>query len=105
MVSSPKEGRILLALQAIKPHGKLSIRQAAKAYSIPYSTLHHRRDGLPSQHDIRPNSTKLTRLEEETILQVALNKDARGLSPRLADVEDIANRLLAERGEKPVSKH
>jgi hypothetical protein len=105
MVSSPKEGRILLALQSIKPSGKLSIRQAAKAYNIPRSTLQHRRDGLPPRHDIRLKSTRLTSVEEETILQFILDKDTRGLSLRLADVEDMANQLLAERGEKPIGKH
>lgn len=105
MVSSPKEGRILLALQAIKPYGKLGIRQAAKLYNIPYTTLRHRRDGLPSRRDIRLKSIRLTPLEEETILQLILDKDTRGLSPRLADVEDMANQLLAERGEKPIGKH
>jgi hypothetical protein len=39
----------------------------------------------------------LTDLEESVIVQYILNLDSRGFPPRLSGVEDMANRLLAER--------
>ena len=34
-----QEGRILVAIQAIENQEKLSIREAARIYDIPFSTL------------------------------------------------------------------
>jgi hypothetical protein len=48
------------------------------------------------------NLRKLSDLEEQTIVQYILNLDMRGFSPRLCGVEDMANRLLAEREMPPV---
>jgi hypothetical protein len=36
---SNQEGRILLAMQALKLHQFTSVRAAAKAYDIPHTTL------------------------------------------------------------------
>ena len=83
MESSSQESRILLALQAIKPRGNLSIRGAAKVYNVPYATLRDRRDGKPAREDIIPNSRKLTELEEETLVQHILDLDSRSFPPRL----------------------
>jgi hypothetical protein len=105
MESTSTEGRILLALQSIKPQGNLSVRQAAKAYNVSRTTLQYRRVGRPSRRDITPNSTKLTPLEEEAIVQYVLDLDTRGLPPRLSDVEDMANRLVVVRADEPVGKH
>jgi hypothetical protein len=43
-------------------------------------------------------------LEEEAIVEYILDLDLRGFPPRLVNVEDMANLLLAERGIKKVSK-
>ena len=40
-----QEGRILLAIQAIKKQEKLLIREAARIYNIPYITLYTRLRG------------------------------------------------------------
>jgi hypothetical protein len=50
------------------------------------------------------NSRNLTSLEEDTIIQYILDLDARLYPPRLIGVEEMANRLLAERGAPPVGK-
>ena len=44
--------------------------------------------------DIKPNCLKLTKVEEETIVQYIFNRDSRGFSPWLANIEDIVNYLL-----------
>ena len=48
---------------------------------------------------------KLTSTEELVIVQHILKLDERGYPPRLADVEDMANSLLAERHQLPVGKN
>jgi hypothetical protein len=97
MQSSSQESRILLALQAIKPQGNLSIRRAAKVFNVPYATLRDRRDGKPARQDIMPKSQRLTELEEETLVRHILDLDSRSFPPRLSGVEDMANKLLCER--------
>ena len=47
----------------------------------------------------------LTKDEEEVIVQHILKLDERGYPPRLSDVEDMANSLLAERQQRPVGKN
>ena len=57
-----------------------------------------------SRRDKAPNSRNLTVLEESTIIKYVLDLDARSFPPRLYEVEDIANRLLAERDALKVGK-
>jgi hypothetical protein len=47
---------------------------------------------------------KLTEMEEEIIVLHIFDQDARGFSPRLAEVEDIANYLLEAWGGERVEK-
>ena len=60
---------------------------------------------MASRRESVPNSRKLTDLEEQTIIQYVLDLDSRSFPPRLSDVEDIANKLLADRDAPPVGKH
>ena len=48
---------------------------------------------------------RLTSTEEEVIVQHVLKLDERGYLLRLTDVADMANSLLAERGQPPVGKN
>ena len=48
---------------------------------------------------------KLKKLKEDVIVARILDLDARGIGAIRAIVEEIANNLLAARGEGPVSKH
>ena len=91
------EGGIQLAVQAIKRDATLSQRRAAKIYRVPQSTISDRLAGASPRHDCAPNSTKLTSTEELVIVQHILKLDERGYPPRLTNVEDMANSLLAER--------
>jgi hypothetical protein len=99
-----QEARIILAIEAIRTSKQLSCRAAAKIYNVPLSTLNARINGRTPRHDIRANSTKLTPIEEEVIIQYILDLDSRGFAPRLAGVEDMANLLLNSRGGKYVGK-
>lgn len=96
------ENQLILALQAMEKDTALSIRAAAKIYSINHSTLARRRRGQTFRRDSIPNLQKLTDLEESMIIQYILDLDARSFPPRLCSVEDMANRLLADRDAPPV---
>jgi hypothetical protein len=57
-----------------------------------------------SRRDKAPNLRNLTVLEESTIIKYVLDLNTRSFPPRLYKVEDIANRLLAERDAPKVGK-
>ena len=104
MESVSKESRLLLAIQSIKKRDGTSIREAARIYNVSQTTLRARMNGRSARQDLQPNSTRLTKLEEEAMVWHVLDLDLRGFSPRLADVEDIANLLLADRNTGRVGK-
>ena len=54
--------------------------------------------------ETKANCLKLTKLEEEVIVQYILDLDNRGFGPRLASVEDMANYLLEAQGRNRVGK-
>ncbi len=97
-----KEGQLLLAKSAIDRGQIRSNRRSAAIYGIPASTLLDRRNGKPSRRDCEPNSKKLTKLEEEVIIQHILDLDTRGFAPSYRAISDMANHLLSARGGAPV---
>jgi hypothetical protein len=100
-----KEGKISLALLAIEKDQIQSERKAVRTYEAVRTTLQRRRAGIPSRRDCTPNSKLLSDLEEDVIVQHILDLDSRGFGPRPAGVEDMANRILAERGGRNVGKN
>jgi helix-turn-helix, Psq domain len=98
------EARIILAIEAIQTSKKLSCRKAAKIYNIPETTLRDRMNGRTTLSERRPAVQKLTEMEEEIIVQYIFDQDSRGFSPRLTDVEDMANYLLDARRAKHIGK-
>lgn len=105
MSKQTKESRIILAIEAIRSSKNLSRRRASIIYDVPESTLRDRMNGRPSQRESTPKSRKLTNLEESVIIQYILDLDSKGFPPRLSGVEDMANRLLAERDAGRVGVH
>jgi hypothetical protein len=67
--------------------------------------VQHRRDGKRYRRDCELNSKRLTKLEEEVIIQRILDESLRGVPPSKLHVRDMADRLLRERGEKPTGKN
>jgi hypothetical protein len=61
--------------------------------------------GQTAKADSYNGRSNLTKLEEEVIVQYALDQDSRGFSLRIADVGDIANLLLQKRGARRVGKN
>ena len=103
--STYNEGTLYLAIQATKAAEPDSTRHASRAFAVPRTTLRDRRAGKPSRRDTEPNSKKLKKLEEDVIVARILDLDAQGIGATRAIVEEIANNLLAARGEGPVGKH
>ena len=97
-----QEGRILLAIQAIKKQEKLSIREAARIYDIPHTTLYARLRGRQNRVELRANSFKLTEIEENSLKKWVISIDVRGAAPRPTIVQEIANLLLATRRTTPI---
>jgi hypothetical protein len=100
-----KESDLQLAIQALKQDANLTVPRAATIYRVSESTLRRRRAGTLSRRDSKVNSIKLTSTEQRVIVQHVLKLDERGYPPRLTDVEDMANSLLAERNQPPVGKN
>jgi hypothetical protein len=99
--AASQEGKILLALSDLKEGRINSIRAAAKLYELPYTTLHARTEGRMSRVDKRPTGHKLTQLEEDSLTEWIISMDSRGAAPRPVTVGEMANILLAARGNLP----
>ena len=97
--SIEQEGRILLAIQAIKNQELSSVALAARTFNIPRSTLRDRLSGHTQRSITRANSHKLTQIEEESLKKWILSMDARGSAPRPSTVREMADLLLAARGD------
>ncbi|SCO92528.1 related to transposase [Fusarium oxysporum] len=93
-----------LALRALQNDPNLGLRPAARLYQVDYYALRRRQKGIQSRRDTIPNSRRLSDLEEQIIVQFILDLDSRGFPPRLRGVEEMANRLLADRDASPVGK-
>jgi hypothetical protein len=72
---------------------------------VPERTIRRRRDGTRSRRDCEPNAKRLTKLEEEAVVLRILEESDRGLSSSKADVQDMADKLLRERGGDAVGKN
>jgi hypothetical protein len=57
------------------------------------------------RRDYKANSKILTKLEEEVIIKFIIKLDAKGFSPTLAAVRDMANTLLAKHSATAVGRN
>jgi hypothetical protein len=104
MLQANNEANLLLALQVCQNDPNLSLRRAAKIYDVDHQRLSDRNHGIQARATIIPNAWMLSDLEEQTIIQFILDLDTRGFPSRMRDVEEMANRLLADRDASPVGK-
>jgi hypothetical protein len=93
------EGRIALAMQAIKQGHISSVRAAAQTYDVPKSTLRRRVKGIEARRDSIPLNRKLTTIEESTLVEWILSMDQRGLPVRSDSIRQMANLLLQKRSQ------
>ena len=99
------EADVQLAVSDISRRQIKSIRRAEKVYKVPKTTIRRRRDGTRSRRDCEPNQKRLTKLEEEAVILRILEESDRGLPSSKADVRDMADKLLRERGGDAVGKN
>jgi hypothetical protein len=100
--SAQNEGKIELAISDLKNGRIRSIREAARIYTIPRTTLQDRLHGVPFQHAIRASNHKLTQSEEDSLVKWVLDLTRRGLPPRHCLVRDMANYFLSQHGDQRV---
>ena len=100
--STEQEGRVLLAIEAIQKKQIPSIKEAARQFSVPYTTLSDRLHSYSNRSDIHANNHKLSKLEEQSLLKWIISMDSRGAAPRQSHVREMANILLVERGSTPI---
>jgi hypothetical protein len=98
-----QEGRILLAISALKNNQIRNISEAARVYNVPRTTLRRRLDGHIFRPEARANGHKMTQNKEESLIRWILYMDQRGAAPRPSHVQEMANILLTKRG-LPVSQ-
>jgi hypothetical protein len=96
--SLSREDRLMLALRDIQSNPQLSQQRAAAIYNVPESTLCTQRARTASQRNTHPNSSRLTRHKEDTIIQYTKRVAARGFAPTLSYVREMADQLLAAHG-------
>ena len=94
------EGKIDLAIDAIKNKKIKSVHAAARLYEVPYQTLHHRLEGRLSRASIRANGLRLSYTEEEAIKNWIISLSKRGANPRLSCIQAIADYLLSKHGSQ-----
>ena len=70
-----KEARILMAIDAIRSGREKSIRSSAIAYTVPISSIATRINGIIPRNECRPNSTILSKIEEDVVLKYLLDRD------------------------------
>ena len=63
-----QEGRIELAIHAIRSGQISSVRKAAKTYDVPRSSLQYRISGRVARQEIVPPTQKLTPTEELVLI-------------------------------------
>ena len=95
---------ILLALQVYKNDLKLSLRRTAKFYQVNHTTLLCRHNSVQARANTITKPCKLSNLEEKIVIRYIRDLNLRGFPLRLGGVEEIANRLLADRDVSPIGK-
>ena len=104
MSNQSKEAKIVMAIKALECDQKLKVRKAAQIYDVPHSTLRDRISGKTSVTNCALEKRLLNELEEKVLVQHIIDLDNRGFSPRLKDVEDMANSILASRYGPSIGK-
>ena len=92
-----KEGRKVLALQALQKGQVSSARHAARLYKVPKTSLTDRLRGRATRVELRANNHKLTKTEEQALIQWILSMDERGYPLRICAICNVAKLLLKQR--------
>jgi hypothetical protein len=94
--SAEQEGRVELAIKALRKYEIRTITDAARQFNVLCITLCNRVSGCGYHAATRANSHKLTQNEEDSLKQWILSLDARGAAPWHDIVCEMANILLSK---------
>jgi hypothetical protein len=89
-----QEGRIQLAIQALKKSEIPSCRRAAAIFDVPESTLRGRVKGQQFQAELRGHKHRLTETQEDALIKWIISRDKRGVPPRHSHVREMAEIVL-----------
>ena len=105
MASTFNKHQLQLVCQTFEKDSQLNIYKIIRFYNIPRITLSVRIKGRSIYIDVIVNSQKLTALKEEVVVQEVFDLDLQGFLPRIYNIKDIANRLLAIRNATYIGLH
>ena len=88
------EEKLIITLETVKYDASLSIRRATETYQVDRKTLSNRRAGMSSRRDTNPNRSKLTKLEEYSLVIRIRDLYLRESALCYAEVRDMADQLL-----------
>jgi hypothetical protein len=100
-----REDRIVLAVDFLKSDASISVRSVAARFYIPESTLQSRRARTTARRDTPPNSLKITKSKEDSLVRRIRDLSLRGFAPPFTQVRSMADQLLAARGGTQVSNN
>jgi predicted HTH domain antitoxin len=103
-----QEGRIQLAIQALKKRKISSARRAAEVFNMPRSTLRDCLKGHDFQAELRNHKFQLSKNQEEALVEWIINRDTRGVAPRVSHVQQIGYLILQKDSlipPKPLNKN
>jgi hypothetical protein len=100
-----RESMLQSALADLESGKYTSIRQAAKAYNIPRSTLANRQHGKPPRNVAHEQQQRLTPAQEEFLTEWILEQDLQGYTPSHTRIREMAARILRMNGDvEPLGK-
>jgi predicted HTH domain antitoxin len=81
-INPQQEGRLVLAINALKKGQITSVCKASRLYDVPRATLQDRLRGCTERESIRVNGLRLRKTEEETLKKWIILLALRGAAPR-----------------------
>ncbi|KAI1006822.1 hypothetical protein K3495_g1397 [Podosphaera aphanis] len=91
---SPNESMIQFALENLESDKSLSIRAAAKSYGVSEATIRRRQHGYTSKQSSHESQQRLSKLQEEYLVEWILEQDEQGFPPTHARAREMAVRIL-----------
>jgi hypothetical protein len=91
------EGRLSLAIDAVKNQKTKTVRQAARLFDVSQATLRNRLKGIITMKEAGIDRRKMTPTEEASLRSWILSLERHRVPPRPAMLQKMANILLTER--------